>query len=172
MGADLSVEAAIAHAFQELSANLLLVSSHLQYLRRPFPRSPHEVLSMEDHGLFFSSSNMLPALDPVLRPSRWVTVRDVAPPHVTTDVKSDVLHCVGLLADSGLEVIVVDLTAPEVEEHGFKVVKVLVPGMCPIDFGLWKHLGGLRLYEAPLRMAYPLTARDPWHLNLFPHPFP
>jgi ribosomal protein S12 methylthiotransferase accessory factor len=52
-------------------------------------------------------------------------------------------------------------------------VKVLVPGMHPVDFGgQWPHLGGDRLYDAPVRMGYPSTARDPSGLNLLPHPFP
>jgi ribosomal protein S12 methylthiotransferase accessory factor len=172
MGADLSVEKAIGHALREMSANLLLVSSGLQYPRRPLPRSPGEVLEMEDHGLFYSSRCMLPALDPLLRPSQWVKAADVAPTHQLTDVKEDIEHCVKLLEDSGLEAIAVDITAPEVEEHGFKVVKVLIPGTQAIDFGPQWHLGGRRLYEAPVRMGYQEAARDPWHLNLFPHPFP
>jgi ribosomal protein S12 methylthiotransferase accessory factor len=127
---------------------------------------------MEDHGLFYSSPSMLPALDPLLRPNRWVKAADVAPAHQLTDVKDDIDHCVQLLADNGLEVIAIDLTTPDVEGLGFKVVKVLIPGMQPIDFGPQWHLGGKRLYEAPARMGYEGTAREPWHLNLFPHPFP
>jgi ribosomal protein S12 methylthiotransferase accessory factor len=171
-GADLSMEAAIAHSLRELSASLLLVSSQLQYPRRPLPRAPGDVLQMEDHGLFYSSPSMLPALDPLLRPNKWVKAADVAPAHQLTDVKDDIDYCVQLLEDNGLEVIAVDLTTPEVEELGFKVVKVLIPGMQPIDFGPQWHLGGKRLYEVPARMGYPGAARDPRHLNLFPHPFP
>jgi ribosomal protein S12 methylthiotransferase accessory factor len=115
---------------------------------------------------------MLPALDPLLCPNRWIKAADVAPAHQLTDVKDDIDHCVRLLEDNGLEVIAVDLTTPEVEALGFKVVKVLIPGTQPIDFGPRWHLGGQRLYDAPARMGYPGAAREPWHLNLFPHPFP
>ena len=75
------------------------------------------------------------------------------------------------LGAPGLEVIVVDLTTSDVEGLGFKVVKVLIPGMQPIDFGPWQRLGGPRLYEVPARLGYS-AASGPQELNLFPHPFP
>jgi ribosomal protein S12 methylthiotransferase accessory factor len=72
-----------------------------------------------------------------------------------------------------LEVIVVDVTTADVEELGFKVVKVLIPGMQPVDFGVqWPHVGGRRLYEAPRRMGYQQFRTQPQELNRFPHPFP
>ena len=42
-----------------------------------------------------------------------------------------------------------DLTTSDVEGLGFKVVKVLIPGMQPIDWPV-AALGGPRLYEVPL----------------------
>jgi ribosomal protein S12 methylthiotransferase accessory factor len=172
MSAGLCMETAVAGALAELSANLLLVSSHLQYPQRSVPRSPYEVLEMEDHGLFYAWPQMLPALDPLLRPGWSVAARDLSLP-VSGDVKANVDQCVRRLAHCDVEVIAVDITVPEVEEQGFRVVKVLAPGMRPIDFGTrWPHLGGQRLYQAPLRMGYRTAKRDPWQLNLFPHPFP
>jgi ribosomal protein S12 methylthiotransferase accessory factor len=68
---------------------------------------------------------------------------------------------------------VVELTSPEMRELGFRVVKVLVPGLQPIDFGTqWPHLGGRRLYEAPARAGYLQSRTQPRDLNVFPHPFP
>lgn len=172
MSSDLSMETAIAEALQELAANLRLVSSDLKCPRRPIPRVPGEVITMEDHGLFYASPRNLSALDHLLRPRAWV--RAGASSLVASDnVKANIELCVDRLAACGMEVIVVDITPPEVELHGFKVVKVLTPGMRPIDFGVhWPHLGGRRLYEAPLRMGYENVARHPDQLNRFPHPFP
>jgi ribosomal protein S12 methylthiotransferase accessory factor len=94
--------------------------------------------------------------------------------HTTTDVKQEVETCVGRLAARGLEVLAVDLTTDDISELGLQVVKVLVPGSLPLDFGVrWPHLGGRRLYEAPRRMGYRgRVARHPAEVNLFPHPFP
>jgi ribosomal protein S12 methylthiotransferase accessory factor len=179
LGANLDREQAVSHAFQELAANLLVVSSHLQYVGQSFPLSAQQVLRMEDHGTFYAPPQMLPALDPVLRPQRWVTLTGTSISNGETDLKShidlksQIEQCVRSLAAVDLEVIVVDVTASQVEQLGFKVVKVLIPGMSPIDFGMrWRHLGGARLYDAPVRMGYSGTVRDPGGLNMMPHPFP
>jgi ribosomal protein S12 methylthiotransferase accessory factor len=77
------------------------------------------------------------------------------------------------MAALDLEVIAVELTLSDVADLGLKVFKVLVPGIQPIDFGVqWPHIGGRRLYEAPVRMGYRETMPMPFELNYFPHPFP
>src|SRR5262249_7223981 len=137
------------------------------------PDTPQQVLRMEDHGAFYASPRHLAALDPVLRPQRRVPIGDFGVRCGDEDVKAEIDKCVELLANVDLEVVAVDITAPEVDRLGFKVVKVLIPGARPIDFGYyWPHHGGDRLYDAPVRMGYFYTARDPARLNRFPHPFP
>lgn len=169
--AHLDTEQAITKALFELAANHLYIRSYYeQPAYRRLPRFPAEVVEMHDHGLFYCSPERLPYLEVLTKPWR------VIPPGRrqslgSGDVKRDVETCVRRLAALGLEVIVVDLTTPDVESLGFKVVKVLIPGMQPIDFGPWRHLGGPRLYEVPARLGYH-CASGPRELNLFPHPFP
>ena len=170
LAANLSVERALVHALGELAANLLLVRSSLAHGR--VPHGPLEVASMEDHGLLYATPRFLGFLDPLLRPRRVVGATGFART-VSDDVGADLEECVRRLGERDLEAIVVDLTTPAVAERGFHVVKVLVPGMQPIDFSMqWPHLGGRRLYEAPERMGYRRLGRRPCDLNLFPHPFP
>lgn len=170
--ANLDAEQAIARAFQELAANHLYIRSYFEDPRRRLPQAPHEVVNQEDHGLLYCSPNRLRQLDAVLRPRWMIRPEDIAN-NESDDVKANVDYCVRKLADLGLEVIVVDLTTPEVESLGLKVVKVLVPGIQPLDFGTqWLHLGGRRIYEAPVRMGYRQANTKPHELNLFPHPFP
>ncbi len=127
MGAGLSLERAVTHAFAELSANLVLVASHLQHLGQHVPSSPAEVVRMEDHGLFYARPEMLPALDPLFRPTRWVSGPDVQVSHSSGDVKEDIEHCTARLEAIGLEVVVVNITVSGVSKHGLSVVKVLIP---------------------------------------------
>lgn len=170
--ADVDPEKAVARALYELASNRLLVRYYLESGAKPIPRWPWQVIDQEDHGLFFCDQSRLNLLDPLLRPRWSVNPGDIAPP-ASFDVKENIERCVGRLEAVNLEVIVVDLTSPEVDELGFKVVKVLIPGMQPIDFGgRWPHLGGRRLYEVPRRLGYPRCAGTPSELNLFPHPFP
>jgi ribosomal protein S12 methylthiotransferase accessory factor len=170
--ADLDPEQAITHALLELSANHLSVRWHLEARFRHRPRTLQDIVEPEDHGLLYTYPHMLPYLDPVLRPRGVVRIRDL-PSCAAEDLKENIEFCVRQLAQLDLEVIVVDLTSADVEELGFKVVKVLVPGMQPLDFGVrWLHLGGRRIYEVPRRMGYRRFNTQPWELNLFPHPFP
>jgi ribosomal protein S12 methylthiotransferase accessory factor len=170
--ADLDPEQAITRALLELSANHLLVRSIWESGLQPIPRTPFEVRQQEDHGLFYVSPERLPYLNPVLRPASFMRPRDFVA-RAATDVKQNIETCIGQLAKMGMEVIVLELTSPDVRELGFRVVKVLIPGMQPIDFGVQlPHLGGQRVYQAPLLMGHQRVAGQPWELNLFPHPFP
>ncbi len=169
--AHLDPEQAIAKALFELAANHQYVRAfYEQPAYRRMPRTAGEVLAPEDHGLFYCSRERLPHLARFTNPHRLV-----APGWrgslASGDARQDVETCVRLLAAVGLEVIAADLTTADVADLGFKVVKVLIPGMQPIDFGPWRHLGGRRLYETPARLGY-RPPSGPSELNLFPHPFP
>ncbi|MEN3331194.1 MAG: ribosomal protein methylthiotransferase accessory factor [Blastocatellia bacterium] len=169
--ADLDMERAVIRALFELSANHLFIRSVFE-AGHPVPRTPQQVSTQEDHGLFYCTAERLAGLDPVLRP-RWQKRAQDFTPKASADVKTNIDTCVRQLADLGLEAIAVEITASDVSELGFRVVKVLVPGMQPIDFGMqWPHLGGRRLYEAPRRAGYKQIRTQPWEMNLFPHPFP
>jgi ribosomal protein S12 methylthiotransferase accessory factor len=166
--ADLSAERAVLKALGELSSAHWITRS-----ARPIPRQPGEVREMEDHGLFYVAPERLRHLDMFLRPRSTVRARHLAGPYSDTDVKANLDECLRRLAARDLEAIALEITAPEILALGFRVVKVLVPGLRPIDFGhRCKHLGGARLYEAPRRMGYTDTASDPSRLNQIPHPLP
>jgi ribosomal protein S12 methylthiotransferase accessory factor len=82
--------------------------------------------------------------------------------HATSDFLTDVEKCVSILADQGLEMLVADLTRPEV---GLSVVRVMVPGL--VHF--WPRFGAKRLYDIPVRLGW-LDAPLPEE-NLNPVPF-
>ncbi len=75
-----------------------------------------------------------------------------------------------------LEVLVVELTPPDIAARGLRGlrgVKVLVPGMLPIDFRpAVPRLGGPRLYAAPGRRGCRGCADEPRALDPAPYPFP
>ena len=165
--ADLSMERAVVKALCELS------SAH--WLRRASPHrslTMHEVQTPEEHGLFYAQPNALPHLDRFLHPR---SSRRVVPDAATGEVDVNVLldAAVQRLTERGLEAWAIEITAPSVAAEGLHVVKVVVPGLQPLDFGsTYRHLGGRRLYEAPLAMGYGTVATSPAGLNPVPHPFP
>jgi ribosomal protein S12 methylthiotransferase accessory factor len=170
--AHVDTEQAIVRALQELAANHGCVRGCLEGASRPIPRNPEEVVSMEDHGLFYAAPERFPALEGWIRPRAWLRPAEVET-RASDDVLENIEHCVERLAAADLEAIAVDLTTEDVASLGFHVVKVLVPGAQPIDFGMGRrHLGGRRIYEAPQRMGYRDRPTLPAEINPLPHPFP
>ena len=166
--ADMSVERAVVKALCELSAGHWLVRG-----RGRRPRSMLEVQEPEDHGLFYAAPSALHHLDRFLRPRSSLRAAQLAAAPATDDVKVLLDEAVRRLAARGLETLAVELSAPEVAAQGLHVVKVIVPGLQPLDFGATtKHLGGSRLYSAPHAMGYRCAASGPAGLNPVPHPFP
>jgi len=93
---------------------------------------------------------------------------------ILRDLKRDVDRCIDEVGRAGFDVIVVDQTLPEQTDLGLHTVKVLVPGLLPIDFG-WQRQRALR--SPRLRTAHRqagLRDRDlrPEELHRVPHPFP
>ena len=86
----------------------------------------------------------------------------------------DVRRCVELLKAAGLEVIVVEITTPDIREIGMRVVRVLIPGMVPLH-GVYKFpfLGSKRLAQFPmLGSSNQGNGHGPQDFNKYPHPFP
>ena len=54
------------------------------------------------------------------------------PDRSTGRVLADLEYCIERLGDAGYEVIVADITTPDIAEVGFSVVRVIVPGLVPL----------------------------------------
>ncbi|MBW4592615.1 MAG: TOMM precursor leader peptide-binding protein [Brasilonema angustatum HA4187-MV1] len=80
------------------------------------------------------------------------------------DIYTDVMTCVNIAQQAGLETLVVNQTRPDI---GLNVVKVTVPGMRHF----WSRFGLGRLYEVPVKLGWldePLTEAQ---MNPSPMPF-
>ncbi|HZH13079.1 MAG TPA: YcaO-like family protein [Archangium sp.] len=76
------------------------------------------------------------------------------------------------VGQAGMDVIVCDLTTPDIAALGLHVVRVVVPGMNPLFMGHKNRaLGGRRLYEVPQRFGHRGIERGHPD-NPYPHPFP
>jgi ribosomal protein S12 methylthiotransferase accessory factor len=95
-------------------------------------------------------------------------------PNVSNEsMVANVNTLVNLLNEKGLDVIIADLTTPDIDDVGFKVVRAVIPGLQPLDVNhASRYLGGKRLYEVPCHMGLlgkPTAEED---LNPYPHLFP
>lgn len=78
-----------------------------------------------------------------------------------------------MIEAKGLDIILFDLTTPDINEAGFKVVRTVIPGMEPLDVShALRYLGGKRLYQLPFQLGLLEKPNTEFSLNKYPHPFP
>ncbi len=86
---------------------------------------------------------------PYLAPdvSTELKVRSDYPHFWSDDLLKDVMTCVEIAKQNGMEMLVLDQTRPDV---GLNVVKVIVPGMRHF----WARFGSGRLYDVPVKLGW------------------
>jgi ribosomal protein S12 methylthiotransferase accessory factor len=181
-GASLDPEEAISTALCELAAyvpdmpdRVRARHAELQELARDFSK----VQLMEQHMMLYGLPEMVQHAEFLLQSPEVVALDEIyagwneEKPR-GLDLLTDLQYIVNWIIDLGIDVIVVDQTAPELRGTGLRVVKVLVPGLVPIDFG-WKKnrvVGLPRMRTVPRTSGYRETDFALTELNLTPHPFP
>jgi ribosomal protein S12 methylthiotransferase accessory factor len=132
-------------------------------------RDPEKVRSFEDHVALYAHGGMLESV-------RFLIEGPVVPrPPQTAAGSTDaqLRRAKGLLQESGLNAIAIDLTTPDTAQCGFWVVKVVIPELQPLDADYrQRFLGGRRLYELPHRLGLSQRKSSPDNLNPDPHPYP
>lgn len=182
-GASLDPEDALAGGLCEIatdSVNLRRRTAREERRLRRMAADFDEVRVLHDHPLLYGLPEMGRYTDFLLRgrdDGERVPLASLAPDRPRprpADLRADVEAVVAAVTARGFDVVVVDQSAPEQRELGLSTVKVLVPGLIPIDFG-WSRQRGpwlprtrTALREAGLREA-DLTPDD---CNPAPHPFP
>ena len=82
----------------------------------------------------------------------------------SNDIHSDVITCVDIVRQAGLETLVLDQTRPDI---GLNVVKVIVPGMRHF----WSRFGAGRLYDLPVKLGWLDAPLAEEQMNSSPMPF-
>jgi thiazole/oxazole-forming peptide maturase SagD family component len=132
------------------------------------PESVESVRAMEDHFTFWARNDRLPLLSFI---DDGPTVRLPPPSPRPARPWEAVQTLVAALDARGYEVIAFDLTPIDLAECGFRVLRVVVPGLQPVTFGLdFRHRGGRRLYQAPVAMGMRSQPAREEDLNPWPIP--
>ena len=89
------------------------------------------------------------------------------------DLRDDLEFLINYYLKHGIDVIVVDQTAPEHLPCGLRCVKVLMPGMLPMTFGQHNRriIGFERLHQLPFTLGYQNHSLTEAEINPHPHPF-
>ncbi len=146
-----------------------------QLVHRPNLGRVHQIAgqisSLKDRAFLWSSTSMIEQLDFLLDNSTYRTTDETS--NLTSQTAVANLQTVlDVFTELGLEVLYVDVTTPDVEEIGFKVVKVIMPELQPLYLDeAFRYLGGERLYTVPKTLGYRRRATAVDELNPVPHPF-
>jgi len=91
-------------------------------------------------------------------------------PHVTRE--NSLNYALNKVKEAGMDVIMVEITTPDIADIGFHVVRVIIPGTISVNAGKDKRfLGGERLYTVPQLLGYKDKRGHENELNPLPHPF-
>jgi ribosomal protein S12 methylthiotransferase accessory factor len=183
-GASPDPDAALAAGLCEIatdSVNLRRRTVRQEERLRRMARDFDEVRVLHDHPLLYGLPEMGRYTDFLLRgrheADRVPLATLAADPGAArsgADLRDEVAACVDAVAAHGFDVVVIDQTAPEQRALGLCTVKVLVPGLIPIDFGWTRQRGPSMPRNRTALRAAGLRADDltPDDLNPAPHPFP
>ncbi len=139
---------------------------------RTFSPDFSDIEEPADHLYFYSQPENQGRLEFLDGSEQVRDIRDV-PDLEGDDVASRIEAITARFQARGVSAYAVDVTTPDVETSGLRVIHVLSPELQPIDFAYrQRFLGGRRLYHAAHELGLrerPLRSAD---LNPFPHPFP
>lgn len=151
------------------------------YLRFAFQQNPDwqcapdfsNIRDFDDHARVYTKApQIFGALDFITaaRPANPLSrIADLS----TGSVRGDIEVYLSRLARHDIDVIVVDLTMPDIETIGFKVVRVITPGLQLLHGDhLHPFLGCERLYRLPEAMGHRKGPIKEEELNPYPHPLP
>jgi len=173
LGADLDPASAARKAVLEMGQarpflHMALRVPALRARSRRLGADPRLVATADDHALLYADPRALGAFE-FLECGSPVELdwRGPAPAGARAGLRRLVEH----LSSQGGDLLYCDLTLKDVGGTGLHVVRVLVPGFQPLDFG-WKahRLGGTRLYELPHRLGLTDCPTTPEQLDHTPHP--
>lgn len=170
----LDPERAMVKAIEELALTRL----YGKVLRQDAPNFSwnadfRDITDLDDHVLLYTFREMLPATEFLLNPGYEKRLDDEMAMPIFNNLVTEIDYCLEQVKSAGLDVIVIDLTTSEIANVGFRVVRVLIPGMQPLNADhRMKYLGGRRLFEVPCKMGYTSSPTNELQLNPYPHPFP
>ncbi|BFH62114.1 YcaO-like family protein [Paenibacillus azoreducens] len=137
--------------------------------------NPEGVTEFEDHVLFYASASNAENLAFVLREHEAVPFHEIyrrlslKGKFANPDLKEDVEELIQQVLRFYMDVLIVNVTPPHIEQSGLCAVKVIVPGMLPMTFGnQHKRIIPDRLLRERKRRGL----SEKFTVNAAPHPFP
>lgn len=129
-----------------------------------------DIIDFNQHSIFYTKNPDLVSEFDRWRYAKCSVEVDLDQEDQLSDQKK-ITSITKVFKDKGYNVLVKDLTTPDINSIGFYSLRVFVPQLIQLG-GAYRYyfLGGDRLYNVPIEMGY--TSNDFSSLNRAPHPFP
>jgi ribosomal protein S12 methylthiotransferase accessory factor len=170
LGCNLDAEIALRRAVMEV----VQVRTASVPLHRLEPRARRvdryeDVRTLEDHATFAANPDNLHELDFLFDGGAVRPLDEREPP--PADTADALAVCCDRLGAAGSTPVYVDLTLPDLEPYGLRIVRTLATGLQPMHFGTGQErLGGRRPFEVPRRLGRAMRDLEEAELNPCPHP--
>ncbi|HKJ30257.1 MAG TPA: YcaO-like family protein [Balneolales bacterium] len=130
----------------------------------------NELMNFEDHSIFYiKRPDLLHVFDDFrnANPRLKIDFNQAEP----NNPKAQIKHILKIFKNHHYNVLVKDITTPDVNQAGFYCLRALAPQLLQMGGAYpFYFLGGRRLYEVPSKLGYESHPYE--ELNKFPHPFP
>ena len=130
----------------------------------------HTLLDFEDHSILYIKKPELCEVFKIwteTKPTRKIDFLEES----ARSTKENIRHITSVLKSKGYNVLVKDITTPDVNQAGFYCLRVIVPQLIQMGSAYsFYFLGGKRLYTIPQELGYKCYPFE--ELNVYPHPFP
>jgi ribosomal protein S12 methylthiotransferase accessory factor len=161
---DFNMAAAIAKTFFDLASVRIALNR-----QRSIPDNWDDYRHILDGATFMARSEQREAFNCLLNSPDTRKV-STAPSFDAVEDSTALRIALTKLKNKGLDCYAVDLTTDEARRVGFRIVRVIIPGLQPLSFNYRaRYLGHRRLYEAPSSMGYRVHGEE--ELNAWPQPF-
>lgn len=163
-----------AEALDKVIKEMGQAVSYFRYLlgtkKEWHPDNFQQVHNFEEHSIFYlKRPDLWHVFDPwrKAKPTKTIDFQERRPLNDRDEVK----RIIALFQDSGCDLLLKNLTTPDVLQAGYHSVKIISPQLVQLggDYNYY-FLGGERLYSVPSKFGY--EAKSFEKLNSYPHPFP
>jgi ribosomal protein S12 methylthiotransferase accessory factor len=162
--------AALKALIESIQTRMWLKYINFMDKRKTFRNDFVDIYSFEDHVILYGDCNSISYVDFITLNQKY---KQFDQNIEKKDISSSLKKCLEILFSMNLDVIVIDITSPDVANLGFSVVKVIIPQMIDLNpEHKYPFLGGRRLYQVPKMSGYSLTETTEENINWLPHPFP
>jgi ribosomal protein S12 methylthiotransferase accessory factor len=169
---DMDSEKAVRKSLEELAHTRQLA----QQLKRSAPplrvSAPYDDITEKDHHVLLYCDHTNAALaDFVFASNKRLHFDEIANPG-TANSEEDLAILINKVRNTQCRVLLADLTTPDIDQLGLKVVRAVIPGFHPLFMShQLRALGGSRLWNVPQSLGYQGIRRDVGD-NPAPHPYP